>query len=122
MLPNVDSSLNKFVGDNKKKLDRAYIIWCCKSQRPLTMAEKDPHFRTFIHSVSNGRYVPPCKKVCMEELTTLVAASRVTLREHLHEHLDCDGLDLSISGKPCNIMPSAILWLMMISVLDKVLT
>ena len=56
LLPNVDTSLNKFVGDHKKKLDRAYIVWCCKSSRPLTMAEKDPHFRTFLHSDSNGRY------------------------------------------------------------------
>ena len=47
------------------------------------------------------RFVPPCKKVCMEELTKIVAASRVQLKESFHQHLEVEGLDLSISGGYC---------------------
>ena len=37
----------------------------------------------------------------MEELTKIVAASRVQLKESFHEHLEVEGLDLSISGGYC---------------------
>ena len=57
LLPTVDTTLNKFVGDQKTKCDRAYIVWCCKASKPLSMAEKDPHFRSFLFAVTNGRSV-----------------------------------------------------------------
>ena len=57
-------------------------------------------------SIVDRRYVPPCKKVCMEELTSLVAATRVNLKDAIQEHLDMDGLDLSISGMPVSMLLS----------------
>ena len=55
LLPATDGQMTKFVGDHKKKCDRAYIVWCCKSCKPLSMAEKDSHFRSFLYSITNGR-------------------------------------------------------------------
>ena len=126
LLPTVDTTLNKFVGDQKKKCDRAFIVWCYKAGKPLSMAEKDPHFRSFLYAITNGRsvlavqfslsipsssilystiliphfyrYTPPCYKTCREELIVLVGASRATLKEEFQQNLEEDGLDLSISG------------------------
>ena len=91
--------MNKYQGEFKKKLDREYVVWCCKSAKPLSMAENDKHFRRFCSSISNGRYLPPCKKVAAHELITLVATSREMIKAQIQEVLDVDCLDMSISGK-----------------------
>lgn len=56
-LPVVQESMNKYVGDQKKKIDRAYVAWCCKSSRPLSMGETDKHFRKFMISATQGKYI-----------------------------------------------------------------
>lgn len=100
LLPDVDPEtvMNKYQGETKKKFDREYVVWCCKSAKPLSMAENDKHFRRFCSSISCGRYTPPCKKVAAHELITLVAASREMIKAQIQEVLDVDCLDISISG------------------------
>ena len=67
--------LGRYVGDQKKKIDRFFVKWCCKSSRPLSMGETDPHFREFMVVATSGRYTPPCKKVAQAELITCAAMS-----------------------------------------------
>lgn len=97
-LPVVQESMNKYVGDQKKKIDRAYVAWCCKSSRPLSMGETDKHFRKFMISATQGKYIPCSKKTAMEELITLVTLSRQLTRASLHRHLEEECLDIAISG------------------------
>lgn len=100
LLPNIDPEtvMNKYHGETKKKMDREYVVWCCKASKPLSMAEQDKYFKRFCASISLGRYTPPCKKICAHELITLVAASREILKGQIKEVLEDDCLDISISG------------------------
>ena len=82
----------------KKKIDRAYVTWCCKSCRPLSMGESDHAFKDFLLAVSSGRYQAPAKKIALEELVVLSAASQRKVSEELNEILNKDFLDISISG------------------------
>jgi hypothetical protein len=91
--------LVRYVGDQKKKIDRFFVKWCCKSARPLSMGETDPHFREFMVVATCGKYIPPCKKVAQAELITCAAMSHKNVQQELHQILNVDGLDLSISGR-----------------------
>ena len=64
----------------------------------LSMGETDPHFREFMVVATSGRYTPPCKKVAQAELITCAAMSHKNVQQELHQILNVDGLDLSISG------------------------
>ena len=97
-LPVVETSLNKYQGDTKKKIDRAFVIWCCKSARPLSMGETDKDFKKFILAATSGRYQPPSKKTALEELLTCVSVSRQITKADIHEVLQEDCLDICISG------------------------
>ena len=66
----------RYIGDMKKKIDRAYVTWCCKSCRPLSMGETDQAFKDFLLAVSSGRHVAPARKVALEELVVLSAGSQ----------------------------------------------
>ena len=95
----------RYIGDMKKKIDRAYVTWCCKSCRPLSMGETDHAFKDFLLAVSSGRYVAPARKVALEELVVLSAGSQRQVSEELNEILNKDFLDISISGaKPLPII------------------
>jgi hypothetical protein len=97
-LPPAEESMNKYIGDHKKKIDRAFVAWCCKSSRPLSMGETDKHFRKFMLAATQGKYVTCTRKVALEELITLVSISRQLTRASLHKHLEEDCLDIAISG------------------------
>jgi hypothetical protein len=100
LLPDIDPDtvMNKYFGDTKKKMDREYVVWCCKSAKPLSMAEHDKYFKRFCAAISYGRYTPPCKKISAHELITLVAASREILKGQLKEVLEDECIDISIAG------------------------
>ncbi len=98
-LPNVDQAMNKYHGDQKKKIDRAYVNWCCKSSRPLSMGETDPYFKRFILAATQGKYTLPSKKTANEELTTLVSITRQLTKAALHTHMEEDVLDIAVSGE-----------------------
>ena len=51
-LPKVDPDavINKITGERKRQLDCAYVKWVCKSCRPLSMAENDKEFRSYIQA------------------------------------------------------------------------
>jgi hypothetical protein len=83
----------------KKKIDRAYVKWCCVSARPLSMGENDKGFREFLLAATSGRYIAPAKKIAQAELITLAAASQKKVQTELNELLHVDCLDISISGK-----------------------
>ena len=102
-LPKVEEAINKFHGDQKKKIDRAYVIWCCKSARPFSMGETDPHFKKFMLSATQGKYTLPSKKTANDELTTLVSVSRQITKAALHTHMEEDVLDIAISGELISI-------------------
>lgn len=97
-LPVAEESLVKFSGDHKKMVDRAFVIWCCKSSRPLSMGETDKAFRKFCLVATSGKYKPPCKKTAREELVTCVAASRIHVKGELKVLMEEDGLDPCLSG------------------------
>jgi hypothetical protein len=86
------------VGDQKKRIDRFFVKWCCKSCKPLSMGEQDKNLREFLSVATQGRYIPPCKKVANEELISLAAMAAKGVQEELHEVLVVDALDISISG------------------------
>jgi hypothetical protein len=92
--------MNKYHGDQKKKIDRQFVVWCCKSSRPLSMGETDKSFKKFVLAATSGRYQPPCRKTALEELTTCVALSRQLVKAEIHEVMEEDGLDICLSGKP----------------------
>lgn len=62
------------------------------------MGEQDKNLREFLSVATQGRYVPPCKKVAKEELISLAAMAAKGVQEELHEILTVDALDISISG------------------------
>ena len=96
--------MNKYHGDQKKKIDRAYVIWCCKSSRPLSLGETDKSFRKFMLAATSGRYHPPSRKTALEELTTCVAVSRQLVKAEIHELMEEEGLDLCISGMSLKVV------------------
>ena len=66
------------------------------------MGELDKSLREFLSVATQGKYVPPCKKVAKEAMISLAAMATKKVQEELHEILAVDALDLSISGKLCN--------------------
>ena len=65
------------------------------------MGELDKNLREFLSVATQGKYVPPCKKVAKEEMITLAAMATKKVQEELHELLTVDALDVSISGNMC---------------------
>ena len=94
-----EESLNTFKGDQKKLIDRSFVIWCCKSSRPLSLGENDKAFRRFCLVATQGKYKPPCVKTAKDELTTCVAASRQLVKAKIHDVIHKDRLDLCLSGR-----------------------
>ena len=90
-------AVEKYKGDFKNSLDEAYVKWCCKKRRPLSMGETDKELKSYMLQATRGRYAPPTRKTAMDILMVMRVRSENTTKKDM-KALKLERVAPSISG------------------------
>lgn len=90
-------AVEKFKGEFKNSLDEAFVKWCCKKRRPLSMGETDKELKSFLLQATRGRYSPPTRKTTMDILMVMRVRSENTTKKDM-KALKAERVAPSISG------------------------
>jgi hypothetical protein len=91
-------SVEKYSGPFKVSLDEAFVKWCCKKKKAISMGESDRELRSWILQATRGRYQPPSRKTCQDLILTMRAKADNTTKK-LVLGLRQENVLPSISGK-----------------------
>lgn len=78
---------------------QAYVKWCCKKKRGLSLGETDKEFKAYINQISGGRYNPPCRRTSIDILVHMTAKAQRKVGIDMKK-LREQGVCPSISGMP----------------------
>ena len=91
-------SVEKYTGSFKVGLDEAFVKWCCKKKKAISMGETDRELKSWVLQATRGRYQPPARKTCQDLILTMRAKADNTTKK-LVIGLRKDNVLPSISGE-----------------------
>ena len=87
-----------FSKSRKEECDLMCARWLIKSSRPLTLPERDIHFREFLSTVvPKEAYSPPCYKNVLDHVLKMSARGQQRVADWV-EALTCDRIKPSMAG------------------------
>ena len=91
-------SVEKYKGSLKLGLDEAFVKWCCKNKKAISMGETDRESKSWALQATRRRYQPPARKTCQDLNLTMRAKDDNTTKK-LVIGLRKDNVLPSISGE-----------------------